>query len=124
MLYVHVEPGGCFVAAGFYHPEPPLLKALRAAIAGDPAGFAKVVKALAAGGLALGEGDPLARPPKGFEAFADSPHAEALRKRSFLTSRPVLDDDLERRDLPDVVLEFATKALPLLEFFWKRVEGS
>ena len=122
LLYIHVEPGRSFLAAGFYHPEPPLLKAIRSAIAGDAAGFEKVVHRLGSKGLALGMGEPLARMPRGFEEFAGSPVAEALRSRSLVTSRPLADDDLERRDLPALVARFAEEASPLLEFFWSRVE--
>ena len=122
MLYIHVEPGGSFVAAGFYQPEPPRLKAMRSAVAEDPDGFERMVKALKSNGLELGRGEPLARMPKGFEEFADSPVAEVIRFRSFIAGKPLLDDDLERRDLPEVVVRFAGDALPLLEFFWSRVE--
>ena len=120
LVYLHVEPGHSFLAAGFHHPEPPLLKALRSAIADDPKGFAEVVCRLAAKGLELAEGEPLVRMPKGFEGFASSPHAATLRNRSFLTSRRIEDDDLERRDLPEVVARFTLEALPLLEFAWDR----
>ena len=123
MLYVHVEPGGSFLAAGFYHPEPPTLQALRSGIAEDAPGFAKALKALALGGLELRDGEPLARMPKGFEEHADSPHAATIRNRSFLVARPLADDDLERRDLPEVVARFAAEALPFLRFFWRRIEG-
>jgi len=122
MLYLHVEPAASFVAAGFYHPEPPLLKAIRSAIAEDVPGFEKMVEALASKGLALGPGEPLSRMPKGFEGFADSPIAGAIRSRSLIVARPLADDDLERRDLPDVVARFAKDALPLLEFAWGRAE--
>ncbi len=120
LVYLHVEPGHSFLAAGFHQPDPPLLKALRSAIADDPEGFAGVLRSLAAKKLELGGGEPLARMPKGFEAFADSPHAATLRNRSFLTSRRIEDDDLERRDLPEVVARFALEAAPLLEFAWAR----
>jgi uncharacterized protein (TIGR02453 family) len=120
LLYIHVEPGKSFLAAGFYHPEPPLLKALRSSILDDPAGFEGVVRALASKGLELGESEPLARMPKGFEASADSPFAAVVRSRSLVVGRPLADDDLERRDLPEEVTRFAEDALPLLEFFWGR----
>jgi uncharacterized protein (TIGR02453 family) len=122
-LYIHVEPGQSFVSAGFYHPEPPLLKAIRSSIADDSAGFEKVLKTLSPKGLELSLGEPLARIPKGFEDFSDSSVAEVLRSRSFLVSRLLADEDLERRDLPEVVLRFASEALPLLKFVWSRVEG-
>ena len=123
LLYIHVEPGRSFLAAGFYHPDPPLLKAIRSTVADDPDGFAKVLKALARHGLEPGDGEPLARMPKGFEGFADSPHAEVIRVRSLIVSQPLADDDLERRDLPEVVARFAAAGLPLLEFVWAKVEG-
>jgi uncharacterized protein (TIGR02453 family) len=123
LLYIHVEPERSFLAAGFYHPEPPLLKAIRSSIADDPSGFEEVLKALAKAGLDLHDGEPLARMPKGFEAFADSPVARMIRSRSIIASKPLRDDDLERRDLPEVVVRFAGGALPLLEYVWSRVEG-
>jgi uncharacterized protein (TIGR02453 family) len=122
MLYIHVEPGTSFIASGYYRPEPPQLKAMRSAIAEDTDGFGRMIKALKANGLELGRGEPLARMPKGFEAFADSPVAEPIRFRSFVVSKPLADDDLERRDLPEVVVRFAESALPLLTFFWSRME--
>jgi uncharacterized protein (TIGR02453 family) len=122
LLYIHVEPGRSFLAAGFYHPEPPLLKAIRSAIAGDAAGFQEVVDRLGAKGLTLAMGEPLARMPKGFERFDGTPVAEVLRSRSLIVSRPLVDDDLERRDLPELVARFAEEASPLLEFVWSRVE--
>jgi uncharacterized protein (TIGR02453 family) len=101
LLYIHVEPGQSFIAAGFYHPDPPLLKLIRSSIAEDSTTFLNVVEALEkAHGLKLGNGEPLARIPKGFEAFADSPIAGILRNRSIIVAKPLADDDLERRDLP------------------------
>jgi uncharacterized protein (TIGR02453 family) len=124
LLYIHVEPGRSFIAAGFYHPDPPLLKAIRSSIAEDSDGFLGVVEALENDhGLKLGDGEPLSRIPKGFEAFADSPIAGVLRNRSIIVAKALDDDDLERRDLPEDVVRFAGGALPLLRYFWSRVEG-
>ena len=38
LLYLHLEPEGSMVAAGFWHPEPDLLARLRRAILADPDG--------------------------------------------------------------------------------------
>ncbi len=122
LFYVHIEPGQSFLAAGFYHPEPPVLKEYRSAIAADPSGLAKLVQALESKGLKLDDGEPLSRMPKGFEDQAESPVAAVLRKRSLITSRPMADDDLERPDLAEVAVQFAIAALPLLEYFPTRVE--
>jgi len=120
MLYIHVEPAASFVAAGFYHPDPPTLKALRLAIAGDAGRFDRLVHALAALGQTLAPGEPLTRIPRGFEALAGSPVAGYLRNRSFVLHRPLPDEDLERRDLPEAIAGFAADAAPFLEFFWSR----
>ena len=119
LLYIHVEPGSSFVAAGFYHPEPPALKAFRSAIAGDAVKFEELVRSLGSKGLELSKDESLSRMPKGFEGLADSPVAEALRSRSFIVSRSLADDDLERRDLPEMVVRFAGDSMPLLEYFWR-----
>src|SRR5438045_6895164 len=50
LLYLHLEPGGSMVAAGFWHPEPPLLTRLRRAMLGDPDRFVEIAEALAAAG--------------------------------------------------------------------------
>jgi uncharacterized protein (TIGR02453 family) len=121
LLYIHVQPGESFVASGIYHPDADQLKLIRLAIADDPKAFAKVVRSLETAGLALGSGEPLTRMPKGFEDHAESPFAEVIRYRSFVVSRPMLDEDLERRDLPEFITRFAAEALPLLEFFWGRI---
>lgn len=122
LLYIHVEPARSFLAAGFYQPDAPLLRAYRAAILADPPSITQVVESLATHGLSLDPGDPLARMPRGFEGHPASPLAPLVRKRSLTTTQPLRDDDLERRDLPEVILRFATAALPLLEFFWEVAE--
>ena len=124
LLYVHVEPGRSFLAAGFHQPDTPRLRAIRAIIAADPAGFASLVATLEAGGLHLDDGEPLIRLPRGFEEHADSPIADALRKRSFITTRPLTDDDLGRRELVDITLHFAAAAHPLLAYFQDRLAAA
>ena len=77
LLYIHIDPEGCFTAAGFWQPEPAALDAIRRAIAGKPAQFKR---ALSAQGLALSpDEDALKRPPRGHEAVEDPVLHEALR---------------------------------------------
>src|SRR6266853_4843441 len=54
LLYLHVEPGESMVAAGFWHPEPPLLTRLRRAILDDPEAFLRIAGRLADAGHPLG----------------------------------------------------------------------
>ena len=81
-FYFHVSPDGCVIAGGMYMPGPEELAAVRAAIAADPQGWAKLVenKALIrSAGPLLGE--KLSRPPKGVPA--DHPVAEYLRMKQW-----------------------------------------
>jgi uncharacterized protein (TIGR02453 family) len=83
-LYFGVSDRAVEIAGGVYMPGPPELKALRDAIAGDSARFLKLVRdpkvRKSMGDLA---GDKLTRPPKGYEAHADSPVAEYLKHKQW-----------------------------------------
>lgn len=85
--YVHLEPAGCFVAGGIWMPAAASLTRLRAALAEDPAGFAKIVRAPAFRRRygRLSEEAMLTRLPRG---YAPGHPAEAwLRYKSFIVSR-------------------------------------
>ncbi len=77
-FYLHLEPGGCFSAAGCWHPDYPALIRIRSAIVARPAAWKKAVR-----GLEL-EGDALSRPPRGYPA--DHPLVEDLKRKDFLAS--------------------------------------
>jgi len=85
--YVHLEPGGCFVAGGIWMPSSRSLARLREAIADDPRGFGRIVGAPAFRRRygRLSEEAMLTRLPRG---FAPGHPAEAwLRYKSFIVSR-------------------------------------
>jgi len=78
-FYLHLEPDGCFAAAGVWHPDAATLKKIRAAIAARPAAW----KAVRRSGLEI-EGRTLARPPKGYDA--EHPLIDDLRWKDYVTS--------------------------------------
>src|SRR6266852_9638936 len=59
LLYLHLAPGESMVAAGFWHPEPPLLARLRRAIVADPEEFLTITGDLAAAGTPVASDDRL-----------------------------------------------------------------
>lgn len=121
LLYIHIDPEGCFTAAGFWQPEPAALEAIRRAIAGKPAVFKRALAALAAKGLPLSpDADALKRPPRGYEAVEDPVLREVLRCRSLVVRRPLPDTGA---GLPGAIAEFAADALPLLQFGWAAIDG-
>lgn len=60
-FYLHIEPDGCFAAAGLWHPEPPVLLKVRSAIVARPEEWRKVRKL-----LNWDDANKLSRPPRGF----------------------------------------------------------
>ena len=117
ILYVQV--GGAekaFMAVGFYGPEPDDLAALRHAIADAPERWLAMEEALGEASLSLSRDAALARMPKGFEHFADSPVARVLKFRNFITSRQIPPARIFEAGLVDDVIAFAQAALPLLDF--------
>ena len=123
-LYVHVEPDHCFLAAGFWRPEGPLLRLWRERIANAPEAWLALVADLEADGLSLGTGpsDTLKRMPRGFEALADSPAADYLRWKGTVASRDVPPEAVMSPSFADDVVAFARDALPLLAWGWSAMD--
>ena len=119
MLYFHLDPEGCFAAAGWYMPEPPTLAAWRAAIAKSPKKFFEMEAALAKAKLRLSDEWALKRTPKGYEHITDPALAAALKRTGYVVSRPLKDDELSKPKLVKTMVSFTKDALPLLQYGWK-----
>jgi len=122
VLYVHISPEGCFVAAGFHMPEPETLRKIREAITAKPARFKAMVKALDKGRLKFSDYDRLTRVPRGFEEFKDGPLADALCMKSFIVEEPLADAVIGSAKLVETMAAFTDRALPLLKFGWAALE--
>ncbi len=118
LLYFHLDPAGCFMAAGFYHADPSELTRLRDSVAYGPKEFDALQAHLAAHGLALSREESLVRLPRGYDAVADSPHAWAIKLRNFVASQPVPEAWLATPALVGHIADFAGVTLPLLEWGW------
>jgi uncharacterized protein (TIGR02453 family) len=121
LLYIHIDPEGCFVAAGFHMLDGPQLAAMREAIRRKPAQFEKMVTALEKASLAFSTSDgfQMTRLPRGYEDFRDSPLSGAFRLKSFIVEEPIKDGAIGSPKLTDTVADFAERAMPLLEYGWK-----
>jgi uncharacterized protein (TIGR02453 family) len=81
-FYLHLEPGNCFAALGLWQPATANALAIRRSIAAQPTAWARATRRPPFSGVyALGEGNPLLRPPQGFPA--DHPHIEDIKRRDF-----------------------------------------
>jgi uncharacterized protein (TIGR02453 family) len=108
-FYLHIEPGGCFLGAGIWHPEPSALAAIRAEIVEQPKLWQRARdNARFRKHFALG-GERLAKPPRGFPA--DAMHVEDLKRKDFIAACDIEDKEvLEPAFVDDVAARFASTA--------------
>lgn len=121
LLYLHIDPEGCFAAAGFYMPETTDLTRLRQAIKAHPAKWKAMVAALKKGGLELGTSSQLTRIPRGFENLKDGPLDGAIRLKSFIVEEAFADKLITSPKLAGAIEDFAKRAMPLLKFGWEAI---
>jgi len=119
-FYVHVEPGGCFLGAGIWHPDSDALAKIRQRISDDGAAWRR-----AAGGkrftdhLAL-SGSSLVRPPKGHAA--DAPNIKDLKRKDFIAICPVPDSAVQNADFTGLVADRFRRSKPLMAFLCRALE--
>jgi uncharacterized protein (TIGR02453 family) len=124
LFYIHIEPGGCFVAAGFWHPEPPLLDRLRQRILADQDRFLKMLRALDAKGMPLEpDEDGAKRLPRGCETAKGTPVEAFLKHRNLIARHALTDADVLAPSLPMRLLDRFTAVRPLLDFGWEAIDG-
>jgi uncharacterized protein (TIGR02453 family) len=107
-LYLHLEPKGCFLAGGVWQPDPRSLARIRDAIAWKPDQWRSAKR-----GLALG-GDTLSRAPRGYPA--DHPLVEDLKRKDFVASLDLRQQQLCGARFMNDFLHGAEKMIPLLRF--------
>lgn len=124
LSYIHFEPGRCFVAAGFWHPEPPLLGRLRQRILAVPERFVKLVRALDANGMPIEPDEEGAkRLPRGCEAGRGTAVEPFLKHRDLIARHALTDAEIGGAMLPTLLLDRFAAARPLLDFGWAVVDG-
>ncbi len=118
-LYIHIEPGSCLLAAGFFRPDSALLLRWRQRMIAEPERFLDLVAGYRAKkSVNFRTHHELKTMPRGFKDYADAPIGLYLRWKDFLVSRPIADAAVSRRDLVKTTLTFARHVQPLLEFGW------
>lgn len=115
-FYFHLEPGGCFAAAGIWMPPRESLAAIRGAIAED---YGTLKKITGNPGFkrkfgTLSEEKMLTRVPKPWDK--EHPAGDFLRRSSFTVSTQVPDADVTTDRLPALLEKHYTSALPLVRW--------
>lgn len=119
-LYLHIEPGACFLGGGMWHPQPETLKRVRDYMVSNPASWKKATrdpkfrKAFEMGG------DMLARPPRGYDPAHEL--IDDLRRKDFIASAGIADDEVKRPDLPRRLAARYAVMTPLLDWLCGAVD--
>ena len=121
-FYLHIEPGGCFVGAGIWHPEPEPLAAVRRAIDEQPKEWLKVSRSRPFSGLFELSGNSLSNPPRGYKK--DHPLIDDLKRKDFIAIASLDDRRVVTSSLKtDVAKSFRT-AVPFMRFLCEALEIS
>ena len=120
IVYIHIEPGACFLSAGFYALDKDFLGAWRARIAREPGAFLDLVAPFADpdGTYFLRHRGALKTMPRGFQEHADSPAAEYLKWKHYLVSRNIPDALAQGPGLVAAIRELVDVAGPFLDYGW------
>jgi uncharacterized protein (DUF2461 family) len=110
------------MAAGFWHPEPPLLTRLRRAIVSDSDRFVAIAERLDAAGYPISTDEALTRLPRGFEAAKGTPVEDYVCWKSFTADAALRNRDMQSPALVDLIVDFARTLWPLLEWGWEAAE--
>jgi len=111
--YLHLEPGQVFMAAGIWHPDGDSLRAIRGAIINDPRGWKRAKR------RGLHGGDPLKRPPRGFDP--EHPLIEDLKRTSFTVGVEFTERQACAPDFPVRFVGACRREVPLMRFLAKAV---
>ena len=109
-FYLHLEPGGCFAAAGLWHPEPPVLLRVRNAMVSRVEEWRKIRHL-----LNWDDASALTRPPRGypanFEFIAD------LKLKDLGTSVDFTDKQVTSARFLPTFIAACERMAPLARFF-------
>jgi uncharacterized protein (TIGR02453 family) len=118
-FYLHLEPGTVFAAAGIWHPDTAAQRAIRDAIAGDPAGWKRATGGKFAATYQL-TGDSLKRPPPGYPA--DHPLIEVLKRKDFVCETPLTEGTVTGPGFLQEYARLCRTAVPFLRFLCAAVD--
>ena len=114
-FYLHLEPGGCFMSAGLWHPDPESLRKVRARMVSH----AREWKALRTRGLEV-SGEALKRVPAGFDP--DHPLAEDLKLKDYYTYTPFTQRQVCAPGFLERFTETCRQDAPLVRFLSRALD--
>ena len=115
-FYLHLEPGGVFLAAGVFQPPSDILGILRSEIDFNADTFLSIVqnRQFAKRVDKLWEDDKLSRVPRGFDP--DSKVAEYLKLKSLIAAVSYSDAEAKKPDFGKILLKDMKILWPFIQF--------
>ena len=113
-FYVHVEPGGCFLGAGLWRPEPAALLAIRREIVEHPKEWARASSNKRFTAEFELSGETLRRPPKGFAP--DTKHIVDIQRKDFIAIAGMPDSTVRQAEFAEYVAQMFRRSAPLMAF--------
>lgn len=114
VLYLHLQPGECFIGGGIWHPQPETTKRIRSYMVNNPASWKKATRGGAFGKTFTLEGDSLQRPPQGYDPAHEL--IEDLKRKDFICSASLTEQQVCSADFPRIVLKHFALAAPMLDW--------
>jgi len=119
-FYVHVEPGRCFLGAGIWRPESGALAKIRTRIVEKPGAWKNASRDGRFEEYFEFGGQRLKRPPRGVPA--ELPYIEDIKRKDFIASCPIDDEDVIAGDFPERTTARFAAAAPLMAFLCTALE--
>lgn len=119
-LYLHIEPGSCFLGCGIWRPERQPLLQIRQAISESPKDWKRARDAESFQSKFELSGDSLKRPPAGFEK--DDPMIEDLKRKDFIGVCNLEDNEISNPKFVQNVARQFRGAAPFLRFLCSALE--
>lgn len=110
-VYLHFEPGMCFIGSGMWAPPSDALTKIRAAIDARPKRWTAARDAVTKGAWGLHDG-ALKRAPKGYTP--DHPMIDDLKRTSYITTREFTERQATATTLADQLVTWMEESRPLL----------
>ncbi len=118
-FYLHLEPGGCFVGVGLWHPDGPTLKLIRDKIAAKPEEWKRAVGGREFQKIFSVEGQRLKRPPRGYDP--DHELIEVLKMKDFTALAPLTQKQVTDKDFAAEFASLCKVGGSLVEFICEAV---
>lgn len=113
--YLHIQPGNCFLAGGYWMPDANHLKLIRQEIDYNSSEFIDLLQQKDfASNFELSKENTLKKAPKGYEA--DDPNIELLKLKSFEVVKKIDDKFLFQKDVVKQLGAYFKTIYPLVAF--------